>query len=148
MGGNTFARILCCVCHHACHVWRDSCEDVFTAAFEVTFKNDFRMVFCGDSDYTKTMGTIKPGADIMFITWRNPNAAFEDGHPQQIGTSLDAFGIATEKYAPKMFILEHYAELDHIYKGFNASYEQAIDIMSRSNIPTKLLFWGNIFRKS
>jgi hypothetical protein len=131
--------------HRACHVWRDSPDDVAIAAFEVSAADNFRMVFCGDSDYTKDLPAITPQPDLMFITWRNPGPKYEDGHPAQQACTIDAVTLAITRFAPRQLVLEHYAELDHIYKGFSASYEIAIELIKNLQVPTSIHFWGDIF---
>lgn len=133
------------VCHHTCHVWRDTFEELACCTFEVIIHNDIRIVFCGDSDYTKSTPTVSPKADMLFITWRNPGPKYEDGHPEQTSTSLDALKIATKSYSPSIILLQHYAELAHVYKGFAASYDHAINLIKKAPLSVKLLFWGNQF---
>jgi L-ascorbate metabolism protein UlaG (beta-lactamase superfamily) len=132
------------VAHHACHVWRKSREEVATAAFEVDFAGRFRMLFCGDADYTRNLDNVRTQADAMFITWRNPGPQYEDGHPEQIGSTLDAVRLAVSRFAPRQLILEHYGELDHVYRGFSASYEMAIDLIRHIELPVLINFWGDM----
>ncbi len=131
--------------HHGNHVWRNSPEEVATSAFEVEFSSGFRFVFCGDLDYTLGLKNVAVGPDILFITWRNPGPKFEDGHPEQTGTTIDAVNIAIEQIRPKRIILEHYGELDHIYKGFSASYDLAVYLIKNLSVKTDIFFWGEFF---
>ena len=134
------------VAHHACHVWRKSAEEVPLTAFEVDFAAQFRVVFCGDADYTRGLANVAPSPDALFITWRNPGPQYEDGHPEQTGTTLDAVRLAVKRFVPRRLILEHYGELDHIYKGFSASYEMAISLIEKIEVPTSVHFWGDMIK--
>ncbi|MBU1108677.1 MAG: MBL fold metallo-hydrolase [Candidatus Riflebacteria bacterium] len=132
------------VAHHACHVWRKSETEVLLAVFEVKFGDNFRVVLCGDADYTKTLAGIKNQPDVLFITWRNPGPEFEDGHSEQTGTTLDAVQLAISRFAPRRLILEHYGELDHIYHGFSASYDMAVNLIESIDTPVTIHFWGDL----
>ncbi|MFZ5952779.1 MAG: MBL fold metallo-hydrolase [Candidatus Rifleibacteriota bacterium] len=129
--------------HHGCHVWRNNPEEVFTTAFEVEFPEGFRAVFCGDLDYTRGLDQVKSFPDLLFITWRNPGPLFEDGHPQQKAKTLDAVNMVVDRLKPERIILQHYAELDHVYKGFSSSYEMAISLIESLSVPTEIYFWGD-----
>lgn len=129
--------------HHGRHVWRSLAEEVATSAFEVELAGGFRFVFCGDLDYTVGLTNVSAEPDALFITWRNPGPAFEDGHPEQRGTTIDAVTLAIEQVKPRTIILEHYAELDHVYKGFSASYELALQLIRSLPVKTEILFWGD-----
>lgn len=131
------------VAHHGCHVWRNFPEEVATTAFEVRLKESFSFVFCGDLDYTKGLKHVCPEPDVLFITWRNPGPKFEDGHPEQVATTIDAVNIAFDKLRPRRIILEHYGELDHIYKGFSASFDLAARLIESLSVKTDILFWGD-----
>ena len=130
--------------HYGRHVWREKPEEVATTAFELEIGKGFRLVFCGDLDYTTGLQSVRPEPDLLFITWRNPGPEFEDGHPRQVATTVDAVKIVIEKLRPKKIILQHYAELDHVYKGFSASYEMALNLISNLNVPVKIFFWGDL----
>ncbi|MEW6709186.1 MAG: MBL fold metallo-hydrolase [Candidatus Riflebacteria bacterium] len=129
--------------HYGCHVWREKPEEVATTAFEVEFPGGFRAVFCGDLDYTRGLEQVKTCPDLLFITWRNPGPKFEDGHPLQNAKTIDAVNIVIERLKPERIILQHYAELDHVYKGFSSSYELAISLAERLAVPTEIFFWGD-----
>ncbi len=129
--------------HHACHVWRDKPEDVPLASFEIECGDGFRLLFCGDADYSRGFPAVKRSPDLLFITWRNPGPEYEDGHPRQKAKTIDAVSRVLEELAPKRLVLEHYAELDHVYRGFSASYEMAADLIARLATPTDIFFWGD-----
>ncbi len=129
--------------HHGRHVWRSLAEEVATSGFEVELAGGFRFVFCGDLDYTVGLTNVTAEPDVLFITWRNPGPAFEDGHPEQRGNTVDAVNIAIEQVKPRMIVLEHYAELDHVYHGFSASYELALQLIRSLPVKTEILFWGD-----
>jgi len=143
-GGAVSIDQIVCTARHACHVWRKELEEVPLTAFEVDFAGGFRIVFCGDADYTRGLAGVKPGADALFITWRNPGPQYEDGHPEQTGTTLDAVRLAIARFAPQRLVLQHYGELDHVYKGFSASYEMAVEIVRELPLPVSIHFWGDI----
>lgn len=131
------------VAHHGCHVWRELPEEVATTAFEVRLKENFSFVFCGDLDYTKGLKQVCSAPDVLFITWRNPGPRFEDGHPEQIATTIDAVNMAVDRLKPGRIMLEHYGELDHIYKGFSASFDLAVRLIDNLPVKTDILFWGD-----
>lgn len=130
--------------HHACHVWRDKPEDVPLASYEIECGENFRLLFCGDADYSRGFPTVKHSPDALFITWRNPGPEYEDGHPRQKAKTIDAVSKVLDELTPKRLILEHYAELDHVYRGFSASYEMAADLIARLKTPTDIYFWGDV----
>ncbi|MDD3146703.1 MAG: hypothetical protein PHD82_05330 [Candidatus Riflebacteria bacterium] len=130
--------------HHATHVWRNSMSELPLTCFECRREDSFRIIFCGDADYTRGFPGVKPEPDALFITWRNPGPRYEDGHPNQTGTTLDAVNIVIKELRPHRLILEHYAELDHIYRGFSASYEIAESLIKSIDLPTDIFFWGEI----
>jgi len=134
------------VAHHACHVWRKTAEEVPLTAFEVDFAGQFRVVFCGDADYTRGLANVATSPDALFITWRNPGPQYEDGYSEQTGTTLDAVRLAVARFAPRRLILEHYGELDHVYKGFSASYEMAINLIEKIEVPATVHFWGDMVK--
>lgn len=131
---------------HARHVWRKTAAEVPLACFEVTLAGGFRIFFCGDADYTQGFAGVKPSPDMLFITWRNPGPEYEDGHPDQKATTIDAVNKILRELAPRQLILEHYGELDHIYHGFSASYEMAIKLIDRVETPASIYFWGDIIK--
>lgn len=129
--------------HYGCHVWRREMKEVALIYFEVSCCGSFRFVFCGDADYTAGFPNVAPDLDTLFITWRNPGPKFEDGHSEQIATTFDAVSIVVNELTPRRLILQHYGELDHVYKGFAASYEMAVDLIARLLVPTSIHFWGD-----
>jgi len=131
------------VAHQGFHVWRETMEELPLAYYEVTCQQGFSFVFGGDVDCTKRVART-PGKriDLLFLPWRNPNKAYEDNHPDQIGTTLDAVRIALSRIEPAALIFEHYAELDHVSEGLPASYEIALDLKARLSLPSELMFWG------
>jgi len=133
---------------HAKHVWRNHVSDVPLAMFEVEFPSAFRMVFCGDGDYTDGFNMCGKKPDLLFITWRNPGPEFEDGHPAQKYKTIDAVDMAIKEICPKRIILQHYAELDHVYKGFSASYDMAADLVHKLSVKTTVNFWGDVVKLS
>ncbi len=129
--------------HKAFHVWRDHIDSVPLSYFEVSLPNGFNFIFSGDADYTKIFSKTLSKIDLLFIPWRNPNKLYEDGHPEQIGNTIDAIEIAEKRISPDKIILEHYGELDHIYKGFNHSFDLAEKLVQELKTNTEILFWGN-----
>lgn len=127
---------------HAFHVWREKIDEVPLVYFEVSCPSDYTFIFSGDADYTKNFTSLTTKLDTLFIPWRNPNFRFEEGHPQQKGNTMDALEIAIARVNPRQIILEHYAELDHIYKGFGASYDLAINLINHSPVKTCIYFPG------
>ena len=132
--------------HHACHVWRKTAAEVPLTCFEAELAGGFRLLFCGDADYTQGFAGVKPAPDMLFITWRNPGPEYEDGHPDQKATTIDAVNKVLHELTPRQLILEHYGELDHIYRGFTASYEMAIKLIEQIETPTSIYFWGDIIK--
>ena len=128
--------------NHAYHVWREKISDQPLCFFEFKTKGNFSVIFCGDADYTKVFNPTFNNPDLIFVPWRNPNQLYENGHPEQKYSTQDAINDLCKKLNPKQIILEHYGELDHIYKGFSASYDMAINIIENSSLPVYLLFWG------
>lgn len=129
-----------------CHVWRQSAEEVALAYYQVSTGDSFRLVFCGDADYTKGFPGILPDVDALFITWRNPGPKYEDGHAQQQATTSDAVKIAVDELRPRQLFLQHYGELDHVYKGFSASYAMAADLINRFPEIASVYFWGDVVK--
>ncbi len=132
--------------HHGCHVWRDRPDEVAVTAFEIEFDTNFRLVFCGDLDYTRGLTQVKPAPDALFIAWRNPSAIYENGHPRQQGTTFDAIGKVIDLLRPRRIILQHYCELDHVYRGFSSSYELAAELIHHLPVKTDIFFWGDTVR--
>ncbi len=125
------------------HVWRKNMDEVPLVAYEVTCQEGYTFLFSGDADYTKSLE--KPAyssLDLLFIPWRNPNERYEKGHPKCKGTTLDAVNIALRRVEPAAVLHEHYAELKHVYDGFPASYDIALDLQEGMNVPSDILFWG------
>lgn len=129
-----------------CHVWRKSAEEVPLAYYEVTVDRSFRLVFCGDADYTRGFPRVLPEVDALFITWRNPGPKYEDGHSEQVATTYDAVKIVVDELRPARLILQHYGELDHVYKGFSPSYEMAEDLIRRFPEIASIDFWGDVVK--
>jgi len=132
--------------HQARHVWRKTLAEVPLTCFEVELGSSFRLFFCGDADYTQGFAGLRPVPDLLFITWRNPGPEYEDGHPDQKATTVDAVNKILHEIAPRQLILEHYGELDHIYRGFPASYEMALKLIGQVETPTSIYFWGDIIK--
>lgn len=129
----------------ACHVWRNNISDVNLCYFTVSSANDFNFVFFGDADYTKVSRELSKAADLVFITWRNPNSKYEDRNPDQIGNTFDAIKLMTNIFKPKRIVLEHYGEFDHIYKGFGAGFDHAINLINNLEIATSIYMPGEQF---
>ncbi len=125
------------------HVWRETPEELPLMYYEVVCQNGFTFLFGGDIDYTKILEKT-PGRtiDLFFIPWRNPNEQYEDGSPNQLGTTLDAVQIATRRIEPRAILYEHCAELDHIHEGLPASYDIALNLKAALPVPSELMFWG------
>jgi L-ascorbate metabolism protein UlaG (beta-lactamase superfamily) len=128
----------------ALHVWRDSFDDVPLAVYDVTCQSGYRLVFGGDVDYTAPIGAApwRGRPDVFFVPWRSPNARFEPNHPESQGRPGDALRMLQETLRPKALIFEHYAELEHVYDGFEPSYELALALQAEVGVPSELLFWG------
>lgn len=126
------------------HVWRDTLDDVPLAGYDVTCQSGYRFIFAGDIDYTAPVegGAWRKGPDLFFVPWRSPNARFEPGHSEATGTPLDAIRILIETVRPKALLFEHYGELEHVYDGFDPSYELALSLQQSLAVPSDLLFWG------
>ena len=118
-------------------------EDVPLVYYEVVCPGGFTFMFIGDLDYSKTLEKT-PGReiDLFFIPWRHPNETFEPGHAAQTGVTVDAVKAAVEKIRPRALLFEHLAELEHVYDGFPASYDIALDLKAQVGVPSELLFWG------
>ncbi|OQW95554.1 MAG: hypothetical protein BWK77_07230 [Verrucomicrobia bacterium A1] len=126
-----------------CHVWRDTPEELPLVYYEIRCQEGYTFVFGGDVDYTKTFEKTRGRAiDLLFLPWRNPNAAYEEGRPEQTGTTFDAVRIALDKIEPAALLYEHCAELNHVYDGFPASFDMALDLKQRIPVPSELMFWG------
>lgn len=125
------------------HVWQPNPEDIPLVYYEVICPGGFTFVFGGDLDYTKRLEKT-PGrrVDLFFIPWRNPSERYEPGHPAQIGNTFDAVAIALDRLQPRALLYEHLGELEHVYRGFPASYDIALDLKDRVPVPSELLFWG------
>jgi hypothetical protein len=126
------------------HVWREDFAQVPLVYFEVETPDNFNFIVTGDNDYCKTLECKNSQTDLLFITWRNPSCLYENGHPEQKGTTLDAFQIAIDKVKPMRIVLQHYAELDHIYKGFSASYEIAEMLIKSGKVKTDIFMPGEV----
>jgi len=130
-------------CRQGFHVWRATMEELPLIYYELQTPAGFTLIFSGDLDYTKVFEKT-PGRnlDLLFIPWRNPNEKYEDGRPEQIGSTLDAVKLALKAVKPRAILYEHYGELDHIYGGFSASYDMALDLKRNLEVPSELMFWG------
>ena len=126
------------------HVWREKIDDVPLAYYEVTCQEGYTFLFGGDVDYTKAFEkTPGQAVDLLFLPWRNPNERFEDGRPEQTGTTLDAVRVALDRVSPAALLYEHVAELNHIYESWApASCDMALALKDHVGIPSELLFWG------
>jgi L-ascorbate metabolism protein UlaG (beta-lactamase superfamily) len=128
------------------HVWRETMAELPLVYYEAVCREGYTFMFGGDLDYTKALEK-SPGRtiDLFFLTWRNPNALYEQGRPEQVGSTLDAVRIALERIDPAAILFEHCAELDHVYHGFPASFDMALDLKRQIPIPSELMFWGEKF---
>jgi L-ascorbate metabolism protein UlaG (beta-lactamase superfamily) len=130
------------------HVWREGEEDVPSLYYEVCDRLGFCMMITGDVDYTKRFEKT-PGRrlDVLFLTWRNPNGRYEAGDGREVvGTTRDAVEVALARIEPSMLVLEHYGELEHIHKGWAASYDMAAALKRELKVPVEWLFWGERMR--
>lgn len=125
------------------HVWRATMDEVPLVYYEVVCPGGFTFLFVGDLDYSKTLEkTAGRDIDLFFLPWRHPNEAHEPGHAAQTATTFDAVQSALGKIRPRALLFEHLAELEHVYDGFPASYDIALDLKARVGVPSELLFWG------
>jgi len=128
---------------NAYHVWRDSMNDVPLVYYELTCANQYTFLFSGDADYTKAFEkTPGQSIDLLLLPWRNPNATFEAGHEQQTHETIDAVRIACDRIEPAAILFEHYAELEHVYDYFPASYDIAVHLKRTLQTPADWMFWG------
>jgi L-ascorbate metabolism protein UlaG (beta-lactamase superfamily) len=125
------------------HLWRKVVGEVPLTYYEIACPQGFRFIFGGDVDYTKLFEK-SPDAtiDLFFLPWRNPNEIYEPGHPAQEATTIDAVKIAIERIRPAAMLYEHCAELDHVYEGYPASFDIALELQRLVPIPSDLMFWG------
>ncbi len=125
------------------HVWRDDDRELPLCVYEVVWPDQRAIVYGGDVDYTKVLERSDDLAiDAFFLPWRAPNASYEEGHEQQIGPLHEAVQQALDKLNPAMLFYEHCAELEHVYDGFAASFDMALDLKKRLPVRSELLFWG------
>jgi L-ascorbate metabolism protein UlaG (beta-lactamase superfamily) len=126
-----------------CHVWREAMDEVPLVYYEVICPSGHRLIFGGDVDYTKSFEKT-PGVaiDLLFLPWRAPNEAYEEGHEKQQGTPLDAARAALDRVGPRVLLYEHCGELEHVYDGFPSSYDIALHLKKSLDTPSELLFWG------
>ncbi|HOW97019.1 MAG TPA: MBL fold metallo-hydrolase [Kiritimatiellia bacterium] len=125
------------------HVWRATMEDLPLVYYEIVCPGDFTFLFIGDLDVSKKLEkTAGRDIDLFFVPWRHPNETYEPGHAAQTGRTYDAVQAALDKVRPRALLFEHLAELEHVYDGFPASYDIAIDLKARVRVPSELLFWG------
>jgi len=129
--------------HPALHVWRDSPAEVPSLCYEVQLPGSFNLIFTGDADYTRPLEPESPPVDWLFVTWRSPNASFDPGDPAARGRPADALRAAADRLHPAAVILEHYAELEHIYQGYPASLDLAVEQI-RQVPATDCLFWAEV----
>ena len=142
-GANMELLDLQITCRQGFHVWRATMDELPLIYYEITTPAGYTFIFSGDLDYTKVFEkTAGRDIDLLFIPWRNPNERYENGRPEQIGSTLDAVKIAVKTAQPRAILYEHYGELDHIYGGFSASYDMALDLKRELAVPSELLFWG------
>ncbi|MBU1694018.1 MAG: MBL fold metallo-hydrolase [Verrucomicrobia bacterium] len=129
------------------HVWRATMDEVPLVYYEAVCPGGFTFLFIGDLDYSKRLEKT-PGReiDLFLIPWRHPNENHEPGHVAQTGVTFDAVQSALNKIQPRALLYEHLAELEHVYDGFPASYDIALDLKSRVSVPSELLFWGEHIR--
>jgi L-ascorbate metabolism protein UlaG (beta-lactamase superfamily) len=144
--GNGWTRELCglrLAAREGIHLWRKAIGDVPLTYYEVACPQGFRFIFGGDVDYTKLFEkTPAANIDLFFLPWRNPNEFYEPGHPAQEATTIDAARIAIERIRPATMLYEHCAELDHVYEGYPASFDIALELQRQIPIPSELMFWG------
>lgn len=125
------------------HVWRASPDELPLVYYEVVCPGGFTFLFVGDLDYSKTLEkTAGRDIDLFFVPWRHPNEAHEPGHAAQTAVTFDAVQAALDKVRPRALLFEHLAELEHVYDGFPASYDIALDLKARVSVPSELLFWS------
>lgn len=137
------------VCHipvharQALHVWRDTLESVPLLAYEVACWEKAALLYAGDIDYTQPLPATEGMAiEAFFLPWRAPNARYEEGHPEQEAPLLHAVKQAVEILRPRTLFYEHCAELEHVYDGYPASFDLALDLKKKLKTQTELLFWG------
>lgn len=125
------------------HVWRETMDEVPLISYEVTCQEGYRFIYAGDVDYTKRFEkTAGAKVDLFFLPWRNPNELYEDGHVRQKAKTIDAVKIALERVEPGAILYQHCAELHHVYNGFPASYDIALNLKQSLPVPSELMFWG------
>ncbi|HIE10269.1 MAG TPA: MBL fold metallo-hydrolase [Kiritimatiellae bacterium] len=125
----------------ALHVWREHFEQVPSLYYDLLLPDGTRMLFMGDGDYTRSLDEAPPAIDWLFVTWRSPNADYEPDEPAAKGSPADALAAAAQVLRPAAVILEHYAELEHVYQGYPASLNLAVEQIQA--VPgTDCLFWG------
>lgn len=128
---------------NAFHVWRDSMADVPLVYYELTLPGEYTLLFSGDADYTKAFEkTPEQPVHLLLLPWRNPNATFEDGHERQTHRTIDAVQMVCDHIQPAQILFEHYAELEHVYGAFPASYDMAVSLRQALQTPADWLFWG------
>lgn len=126
------------------HVWRNSPDEVPLAIYDVTCPSGYRFLFGGDVDYTAPIGgpPLRKQPDLFFVPWRSPNARFDSSHPNAKANERDALRLLQKRLHPQALIFEHYAELEHVYDGFDPSYDLALSLQEQADVPAELLFWG------
>ena len=125
------------------HVWRDTMDELPLLYYEGVFPHGGTFLFIGDLDISQNLEKT-PGrdVDVFFIPWRHPNRHFEPGHVEQTGQTVVAVRAAIERIQPRLLLYQHLAELEHVYDGFPASYDIALDLQAKIGRPSELLFWG------
>ncbi len=125
------------------HVWRESEDDLPVAVYEVRWPNDTAVVFGGDADYTKKLEkTDAVRVRAYFLPWRAPNALYEEGDARQVAPLHEAVQVALDRLDPAVLFYVHCAELEHVYEGFPASFDMALDLKKRLPVSSELMFWG------
>jgi len=125
----------------AIHVWREHYDEVPSLYYDLLLPDGIRLVFMGDGDYTRSLDDAPAEIDWLFVTWRSPNADYEPDEPGAKGSPADALAAAATALRPAAIILEHYAELEHIYQGYPASLDVAVEQI-RAVAGSDCLFWG------
>lgn len=128
---------------HGVHIWRSSFDEVPLLVYEMVLPDETLFVYGGDVDYTKDLA-VTPGRAVkaFFIPWRAPNARYEAGDDRQIGTIQQAIEIALERLKPEALFYQHCAELEHMYDGFPASFDLALENKATLPVASELMFWG------
>ena len=125
------------------HIWRETPEQVPLIIYTAISPAGGAWVYGGDVDYTQMPAPPDPApVQAFFVPWRSPNARHEDGDARQEGTLLDALHRLIDQWKPAMLFYEHCAELEHVYDGFPASFDMALESKHRLAVASELMFWG------